>query len=392
MEFFLNIDPKSKYAFKKKLEVQKLFIESMKERKFKKLYNKIAVEITAYTSSNTPPQIEKFIKNIVDLMHKKEILFDKSEEQYLPFEEDKYIKYLRAKYVFIPGNSEVHIKIRPFSSFLSDIRFVDSEIGLNYKAENNLSNNLREKYQEYQEYIDNKDKYVKFLSDEAYESMLKLNILDIQKEIADSISISPEIVQLIYPKNKKYLKEINEIYIEWANILMKMPIRIQLPGIPVNEQKDKSYKSVYKNNLINQMKRYLEKNKIFKKLQSPILVSVFYMPPKTKKKDYKDIDNIMLEYIMPSINEVFSPPISIFNTHMKKPIKDEFIYCNKAIPKSLNGSSIGYEIIELPDSFSEEKSGFLNIGFKIENVERSIMEYIDHEIDNYIENNQNVDL
>ena len=59
-------------------------------------------------------------------------------------------------------------------------------------------------------------------------------------------------------------------------------------------------------------------------------------------------------------------------------------------PKSLNGSAIGYEIIELPFNFSNGDTGFIKLGFKIEIAESSVMGYIDEEIDKYMAENQYV--
>ena len=385
--FSLNIEPKSKKTTTNKSEIQSKFVEKMKTSKMEGLKSKVAIEITAYTNLKNPPQIEKFVKNIIDKMHKKQILRNQKDEIYLPFEDDRFIKYLRVEYVFIKGKSHIHIKIRPFSSFISDIHFVDTEIGLNYKTDINTNNNS---WAEYKDLIDNKEKYIKILSEEAYGSMLKIKTLDIQKEICDGMSITPEIIQLLYPKQSNYVNNFKDIYRDWASILLNVPIRIHLPGIPLNEDEGNDYKAKYREKIKKNMRQYLAKHSIFDKLQSPILISVFYMPPRKKKKDYKDIDNIMLEYIMPAINEVFYPPISLFNIGMEDRKSNEIHELSISIPRSLNGSAIGYEVIELPYNFTNSNTGFLKVGFRIEIIESSVMRYIDDEIDKYMTENKYV--
>lgn len=382
----LDIEPKSKKATRNKSELQNIIIEKLRTRNWKCIESKVAIEITSYTNQKNPPQIEKFVKNIIDIMHKKEILKNKKDEIYLPFKDDKFIKYLRAKYVFLKGKSKTYIKIRPFNSFISDIHFVDTELGLNYHAGKNTSDN----WSEYRELIDKKEEYLKVLSKEAYDSMIKMKTLDLQKDICDGISITPEIIGLLYPRQGKYAKNFKEIYRNWASMLLDVPIRIHLPGIPLSEDEEEDYKPKYREVLKKQMRKYLANHPIFNKFQAPILITAFYMPPKRKKKDYKDIDNIMLEYIMPAMNEIFRPPISFFNLVTEdrrgKKINDRSI----SNPKSLNGSAIGYEIIELPFNFSNSDTGFIKIGFKIEIVESSVMGYIDEEIDKYMAENQYV--
>lgn len=275
MNFILDIEPQSKKALGKKQSViQKIFIEEIKRRNYQKIKSKAAIEIKVLTSAQNPPQIEKFVKNFLDIRHKKEKLLDVNDYVYLPFSDDKNIRYIKAKYLFTPGKSSIHIKIRPFSSFVSDIRFVDKEIGLNKNNHKYIEDN---NWEHYQELLKNNDRYLNFLSGEAYENMLKLTVLDLQKKITENISINSEIIRLIYPGNQPQLEGLNNIYNTWASYLIKVPIRILLPEVPIKENTAKQYKELIKDQLLN----YLKDKKVFSELYSPVVVSVFYMPPKT---------------------------------------------------------------------------------------------------------------
>lgn len=383
LAFSLDREPKSKKATKDKSELQKKLIEKLRSRNWDGLKGKVAIEITAFTGQRTPPQIEKFVKSILDIMHKKEILLNKEDETCLPFKDDKCIKYLRAKYVFLEGKSQIHIKIRPFSSFISDIHFVTTELGLNDYAETSSNGSC----EEYKDLIDNEEAYLKILSKAAYASMLKSKTIDVQKETCDAMSINPHIIGLLYPRHSKYVNKFRQTYRNWASMLLDVPIRIHLPGIPLNEGDEENYKTKYKEEIRKRMKQYLATHSIFNKFQSPILITAFYMPPRKKKKDYKDIDNIMLEYIMPAMNEIFRPPVSLFDIGTQRN-DNEINHRAGSIPKSLNGSAIGYEIIELPYDFSKADTGFIAVGFKIENVESSVMQYVDEKIEKYMAETQ----
>lgn len=107
-----------------------------------------------------------------------------------------------------------------------------------------------------------------------------------------------------------------------------------------------------------------------------------------------DIDNIMLKYIMPIFKEVFKPPLSLMNLHMKKAQTKELKKYSNAIPNSLNGSAIGYEIIELPKKYSENEKGFLSIGFKtidIDIEEGGIITSSEEKIKEYIVNHEYIE-
>ena len=382
MTFILETEPKAKETTKNKPELQKKFIEAVKLRKWDKIKGKVAVEITVCTNQKTPPQIQKVIKNILDIMHKKELLLNKDDEPYLPLWDDKSIKYLRAKYVFIEDKSYFVIKMRPFSSFISDIHFVETELDLDYESESTA----RDNWEDYSDFIHNKKAYLKILSKAAYESMLNLKLLDVQKDSCDLMNITPPIIRLLYPKRSRGSKHFRDVYRTWASSLLGAPIRIHLPGIPLNEKRERDYKTKYVEEIKKQMRQYLATHPIFNKFQSPILITVFYMPPRKKKRDYKDIDNIMLEYIMPAMNDIYRPPVSLFGMGMSACEKNDFI--RSSAPKSLNGSAIGYEIIELPYNFAKVDTGFIIVGFKIEDMESSIIDYVDEKIEKYMEENE----
>jgi len=379
IDLFLDITPESKRAMgKKQSKIQKIIIEQMKIRGYKKITSEVAIEITVYSSEKTPPRIEKFVKNLLDLMHKKEILQDAADADFLPFEEDRDVKYLSVKYIFLSSKSSVVIHIRPFSSFISDIHFVDAEIKENRdKHDADDFNSVKEHYKHL---IEEEEKYVKVFSKEVYSTMLDFAVLDMQKSLASVMAISPFIIGLIYPKKGRGTKTFKKVYKDWATYLIDFPIRIKLPEIPT--QKDTSAK--YIADIKRQLSSYIEKRFIFRNLKAPVAATVFYSPPVGKKGFYKDVDNIMREYILPSFNDVFSPPLSLFNLGMKK--DDEF---SKVIPKSLNGSAIGYTIIELPKKYSEPEKGYLSVGFEIVDLYRDgIIQSLNEKIESYIENNK----
>jgi len=376
----LDIAPESKKSMgKNQVEIQKIIIDQMKERHFRKIRSKIAIEIIVYSSEENPPRIERFVKNILDLMHKKEILENVNDADFLPFEEDRDIKYLSVRYIFLSGKSQTFIHIRPFSSFISDLHFINTEIEED-ESDNDDFISIEERYEDL---IKNKKEWIKSLSEETYKSMLDFATLDMQKSMSSIMAISPFIIRLIYPKKGTNPASIKDTYAEWADSFINFPIRIKLPEIPTQNNTSKAYKTYIE----NQLSSYVNKWPIFKNLKAPAIATVFYSPPAGEKGFYKDIDNIMLEYILPSFNDIFTPPLSMLNVHMRK--NDGF---SKAIPKSLNGSAMGYVIIELPKRYSEQQKGFLSIGFEVIDFDREgLIQWIDEKIESYIENYKYLD-
>lgn len=381
INLFLDIAPESKESMgKNQAEIQKIIIDQMKERHFRKIRSEIAIEIIAYSSEKDPPRIERFVKNLLDLMHKKEILENVDDADFLPFEEDRDIKYLSVRYIFLPGKSQTFVHIRPFSSFISDLHFIHTEI----EEDESEKDDFISIKEHHEGLIKNKEEYIKLLSKEAYKSMLDLATLDMQKSMSSNMAISPFIIRLIYPKKGTMPAFIKDTYKEWADSLINFPIRIKLPELPTQKNTSKAYKADAK----SQLSSCLKKRPIFKNLKAPAIATVFYSPPAGKKGFYKDVDNIMLEYILPIFNEIFTPPLTLLNLHMREK-KDKF---STAIPKSLNDSAIGYVIIQLPKKYSKQQNGFLSVGFEVVDLDREgLIESIDKKIESYIENYEYLD-
>lgn len=95
----------------------------------------------------------------------------------------------------------------------------------------------------------------------------------------------------------------------------------------------------------------------------------------------------MLEYVLPVFNETFIPPLSLLNLHMQK--NDRI---SQAVPKSLNGSAMGYVIVELPKKYSEIQKGFLSVGFEVIDLDKEgLIQSVDKKIKSYMEHNQYID-
>ncbi len=379
LNFILNIPIRSKRKTPNKKEIQKLIIDKMKRLNKTKLTKDIAVQIIAVTGEKGTPNIAKFIKNIIDIMHK---LYVQDGSNFLSFNDDNQIKYLYVKYVLLDREPFVHIKIRPFSSFISDLHFIDNHLS-DYKKELDSFNNDYDNDDSYNEFSQNRESYLKFLSKEAFDSLLKMSLGTQQRNFGNLISINPLLIQTLYPKKDRYTKYFKDIDQNWAELLMTSSIRLKLPGIPIGlngSDTTKEQKNAYKESIKKSLYQYRENISIIKNLQSPIIVSVIYRPAKKSLK--KDIDNIMLEYIIPVANEVLEPPASHYGL-------TEYKHDNKLIKvplaKDLHGMSIGYEIIYAPRFKQKHNEGELYLGFRLDRVmEDTLIDKTDELIEQFL--------
>ena len=369
----LDCDIRSKAQTNNKVEIQQNIIEQMKLFKKTTLRQDIAVQIITYTTDKRSPGIDKWTKNIIDILHKTEYLENSADKIFLPFNDDKQIKYLFVQYIYVGKSSSTHINILPFSGFISDLHKAEEING-------NKRNYSFEHESNYSDLIANKSRYLSFFSEEAYNSMLKISLEKGQRQFGNLISINSHFIRTCFPKRNKFSKSLKSIYQDLAELLLKTPIKLKLSGLPKNGSDDKEIAKKYKEQIRIELTNYINKYSIMKKLQGPIILSVIYRP--AKKKIEKDIDNILLEYIMPVANDILNPPASLYRIREYEDfITKKTIF--SPLAKDKNGISIGYEILRVPQ-FNDNKNGEIYLTFRLSSYEDSIIDNAQRAIDGYL--------
>ena len=181
--FSLDCDIRSKKTCKQeeRTKIQLEIINKMKLFQYKTIKTDIVVEIVSYTGDKKSPGVDKWAKNIIDIMHKTEYLSNPSDAQFLPFIDDKQIRYLYVTYHYVNEKSKTYIKIIPFTSFLKDL-----------DLDNNISNNDLDNTEELYE---NNYSYNSQLSKEANEALRKMYLQNKQEAFGNLISISKDIIR-----------------------------------------------------------------------------------------------------------------------------------------------------------------------------------------------------
>lgn len=370
IKLILDLKPQSKnLRFKYKIASQQLIIEKMKLLGFEPIKSKVAVEITALTGGRNIPQIHNFMKHIIDILHDRNLLENVKDEVFLPIFNDSQIQYLYSRYQFVKGPSSITIKIRPFSGFLSDIRFYEKHFSeKNQKSYYHFNENV---ISEHLKIASAAEKYIKILGQDGYKSLLNMSLHKRQVFQSSLISFDTWFLKQLFPQksNLEHLFDLSK----W---LLSRPIRISIPQIPNEKGAKKQFSDAIEKELIDFRERY----PIFENIVGPMIANAVYSAPKTKNF-MKDIDNIMRDYVVPAFNRVFAPPTTPMNIHLKPRNVDALSY----IPKNLDKSVIGYEIVDISGARKNNKEGFLNIGFRvIDYQEVSLFERLDQYIDTFL--------
>ncbi len=375
----IGTPPRKRDKTKNKSEIQKQVIESMRAHRKKKLKMDLAVQIITYSTDRDTPSIAEWVKNIVDLMHKKEYLENANDAEFLPFEDDSKIKYLYARYFFVGDSPSIHIKIHPFSGFISDLHLLNEY--RNKNAWNDYRDGKNWKNQDWlrlKELETNRQKYIELFSKEAYENMVMMAQEDQQKYLSEALAISRHLITTIYPKDDQYQKYFKNIYRDWSNMLLKAPLRLSLPGIPKDGSTKKEIAKQYKQMIQRKLEEYKKSISVLGKIINPMVVTIMYRP--ARGRDKKDIDNILLEYILPKVNTVFSPPASSYGL---TEYSIDSVVRKVPLAKDMKGQPIGYEILKLPFDI-DSPDGELFFGFNFDYNDDTLMNQTEKFLDEYL--------
>ena len=406
---FNNTEPKSKKSMKTKgkIEFQKQILEQMKMRHKRSYRSKIAAHFSLSSTKENPPHIHTAMKNLLDLFEKP---LDGSgiKRKGLVYQNDNQIKYLSADYsIGMLDNARIYADFEPFSNFLQNLELANDIISGKYNDyidDYDISKKIKEiegkkdededdDYSEYKELIQNKKKYLKSLSEDAYKGLVTMSRMQVQKNFLQMGSLDISGLHYIFnsigniyshantPEIDKYTKETSDYM---ANLLLKSPIKIQLPRIPVNKGEGNQFKEEVR----EAMMEYREKYEILTPLMTPVGLEVIHKPPIASEGFHKDLDNIMREFIIPIFHEEFKPPISHLSNANLNSIKDEEMLNNikkmkSKIPKSIEHSIVKYEIFEIPRAPDDKEDGFISMN--ISEAHRGIRSNIGNRIKEIIE-------
>lgn len=366
----LDCNIRSKNEKEKKSVIQNEVIRQMKLHRKTKLTKDIAVQIITYAPDRKAPSIAVWIKKFIDILYDDRILENKEDKDFLPFNNDSQIRYLCTQYKLCKTDTKTVIKIRSFSSFVADVNKTASFID-----EHQDPPSFGDDYFETKK---NKERYLHFMTEEQFNTYLKMDLLKSQISFGESSSFNENFIRLWFPKKQKFVQNSSTTDTKMAESLLDYRICIKLPETPKNGTKNKELKQEYKKVLKTELKKYLARFELLKQIEIPVILSVIYYPGKDRRE--KDLDNILYQYIMPVINEFL---LSIWKENIVSESTNELNENMKIPEKFEKGFCVGYEIIKLPKKI--EKEGAIYMNFNFATGKESLIDSIDRKLDNFLE-------
>ncbi|MBW1677721.1 MAG: hypothetical protein JRJ79_14240 [Deltaproteobacteria bacterium] len=348
----------------------------MKKHNRRAYRSKIVAEIWLDPSVQNPPHIHTAMKKLLDIFEQP-LPESGIKRKGLIYQNDNQISYLSVRYHLGSVEGGIRAKFAPFRHFIDNLklayeilsgRYNDSIDRYEFERELEEFNRYREDHsfsdaiEDLRRHEADKERFVEHFGIKAYNSMHIMDKMHAQESLLSMSKLSVDDLYNVFNtseifQNNVHLRGISEIVAGWVT---DSPIRMQLPSLPTEE----GQRNQYKEHIREYMRGFQTHYDILQPLYIPVIIEVIYKPPIASEGFYKDLDNIIRDFILPIFHEEFRPPPthgSVF-TSVEYEDGDPLEGMIRDIPKSVPYSVAGYEIVEIPRHPDDEEDGFLVVG------------------------------
>lgn len=359
-----------------KADFQHEILEKMKEHNRRSYRSKIVAEIWLDPTVQNPPHIHTAMKKILDIFESP-LPESGIKRKGLIYQNDNQISYLSVRYHLGSGERGIRAKFATFQHFVDNLklaydilsgRYNDLINRFDFEREMEQINRYREDHdfseaiEAFKRHEEEKEIFLKHFSKKAYNSMHFMNKMRVQEALLSMSKLSVDDLYNVFNtseifQNNVHIREIGEIVAGWVT---DSPIRMQLPNLPTEE----GQRNQYKEQIREGMRGFRTHYDILEPLYIPVIIEVIYKPPIASEGFYKDLDNIIRDFILPIFHDEFRPPpthgaiLSSVEYEDGDPLEGMI----RDIPKSVPYSVAGYEIVEIPRNPNDEEDGFLVVG------------------------------
>jgi len=378
----INMEPKSKKAISggEKYAFQEAILKALK--RWNKRYFKapVALEIDLFPTANDPPAIHTIPKNYLDLLQIP-IRSLNTRRKRLLLEDDRQIRYLAVKY-HISGKSglpSIRLKVAPYTNLLEDASLLDKALSgdipdnsAGLSRRHSHSEEWAKRFKDEEEGASSdairelrdmeKDKtlWVSKFSEDVYEAVREMHLLDAQKELLGALSLSlRQFLSLISPSSNDPT-EIQGIYAAMRDTMLNPPLAIDLKHSDLKEGESAAFKEAVKQALDD----FKRRANLLMPLKVKVGVTILYQAPHVGGID---LDNLARR-IIPFVHEQLQPPSdNIFTVDVTKirdaKLKRWFTERRERLRRMPKYSVTHYQIVQLPRLKGDKKHGFVRLMF-----------------------------
>ena len=283
----------------------------------------VALKINLATTSKSPPQAHTIAKNLLDLLgvRRSDVKWPR---RHLLYKDDRQIQALSISCRHGENSPAISIEARPFRAMLDDLELAAEA---RYSIEMS-SDDLYEQDREadwiktFRDLIDNETNYRRTFGDNAYDAYRKMVRWYAQRALLNSSGVTIPVLNWMYNCPTGVEKE------RWASLVSQSKLRLQIGELPIT----KGSSDVFKRNVLEEISDFKTRwDWLINPLVVSVAVEVMIRPnPATPEAVLHDLDNVVRDYLLPSI----VPNFGTVSDHRWTIDFDELQITNPEIAKS----------------------------------------------------------
>ncbi|WP_204370058.1 hypothetical protein [Klebsiella michiganensis] len=294
-----NIEPQSKKMPEAERDkFQEAVAEQLTTLKRATFTGDVALKIDLATTSKNAPQAHTIAKNLLDLLGVRRSNV-KWPRRHLLYKDDRQIQALSVSCRHGEISPAISIGAQPFGSMLDDLELATEarrsiEMSSDYFYEQDCEADW---IKTFRDLIDNETNYRRSLGDDGYDAYRKMVRWYAQRALLKSSGVTIPVLNWMYGRPKDIPTGFGQEM--WASLISASKIRLQVGELPIT----KGSSDEFKQNVSKEITAF--KNR-WDWLINPLVVSValevIIRPnPATPPAVLHDLDNIVRDYLLPSI-------------------------------------------------------------------------------------------
>ncbi len=343
-------------------------MDQMQAQRRRAFRGPVALQLSVDTTEKNPPHVQTIAKNVLDLVGRPRHVLEAGRNGILYFD-DEQVSAISVSRGRVAATPAVHIEIVALNDFLSDLDLAAHALSeldtCCYRDDEMRALDSPWTVGELRRY----ERHLRAIfGDERYTLMLNMELGDAQHDLLRHAAISVrELAHLfgvfgLAPDLKQL--HVGALSEQAVSMACSNPFRIPLAELPQRAGDSIAYKKHVAERLRALRDHYVS---LFDPLRIPVALQVVVKPPPASQRRGKhDLDNVVRDYIVPAVLELFEPPSSFAQVvdpsgmHMHAPAFYHPMLSH--MPKSTPSASVGvtrYEAYRVPRDGQDTSPGFV---------------------------------
>jgi hypothetical protein len=262
----------------------------------------IALKLDLATTSRNAPQAHTIAKNLLDLLGQRRPGVDWPKRSLL-YNDDRQIQALSVSCHHGEDRPDIRIEVRPFSAMLDDLELAAEAV---QAAEMNLETYYPEEREgewidTFRDLLRNEEQERRKLGDSLYNAYLKMVRWSAQRALLGRSGVNIPVLAWMYGLPRGLPTGFGQE--AWAQLIGESKLRLQVGELPIASGSS----DLFKQNVVTEIAKFKQRwGWIISPLVVAVALEVVVRPnPKTPPSVLHDLDNIVRDYLLPGIVDLF---------------------------------------------------------------------------------------